>query len=105
TDQNAEHENDCEQGGAGESRTHQQKFAHEDTERWQAGDGYHASHEAPAEHGVRLGEAAHVGDALRALDLCDMPDGEEYRRLGERMHSHVQQTGEIREWAADAESK
>ena len=55
--------------------------------------------------GCGTGQAAHIGDALRALDLRDMADGEENRRLGQRMHGHVQQAGEIGERAAHAEGK
>ena len=39
------------------------------------------------------------------LTLGDVADGEEDRRLGERMHGHVQEAGEIGEWTAHAERK
>ena len=70
-----------------------------------AGDGDDAEHEAPAEHGIGLGQAAHVGDLLRALDLGDMADGEEDRRFGQAVHGHVQQAGEIGERSAHAEGE
>ena len=92
-------------GRAREGRGHHQEFAHEDAERRQAGDGEHADDEAPAEPGLADGEAADVGDALGALDLRDMADGEEDRRLGQAVHRHVQQPGEIGERAAHAEGE
>ena len=55
--------------------------------------------------GLRLGQAADVGDLLRALDLRDVADGEEDRRLGQRVHGHVQQPGEIGERPAHAEGE
>ena len=42
---------------------------------------------------------------LRALGLGDMADGEEDRRLGERVHGHVQQPGEVGERPAHAEGE
>ena len=90
---------------AREGRADQQELAHEDAERRQAGDGDDAEHQAPAEHRIGDGEAAHVGDPLRALDLRDVADREEDRRLGQRMHGHVQQPGEIGERPAHAEGK
>ena len=63
------------------------------------------SDEAPAEHRMGLGKPAHVGDPLRAFDLRDVADGEEDRRLGERMHGHVQEAGEIGERTAHAEGE
>ena len=74
-------------------------------QRRQAGDGDDAEHQAPAEHRIGLGEPAHVGDALRALDLGDVADREEDRRLGQRMHGHVQEAGEVGERAAHAEGE
>ena len=59
----------------------------------------------PSRARMGLGEAAHVGDPLRAFDLGDVADGEEDRRLGERMHGHVQEAGEIGERTAHAEGK
>ena len=47
------------------------------------GDGHDAEHQAPAEHRIGHGQPAHVGDLLRALDLGDVADGEEDRRLGQ----------------------
>ena len=55
--------------------------------------------------GWRLGQPADVGDLLRALDLRDVADGEEDRRLGQRVHGHVQQAGEIGERPAHAEGE
>ena len=55
-----------------------------------------AQHEAPAEHRMALGQAADLGDLLRALGLGDVADGEEDRRLGQAVHGHVQQAGEAR---------
>ena len=65
----------------------------------------HAERKADRQHRMGDREAADVGDALGALDLRDMADREEDRRLGQRMHGHVQQAGEIRERAADAEGE
>ncbi len=42
---------------------------------------------------------------LRALDLRDVADGEEDRRLGQRVHGHVQQAGEVGERPAHAEGE
>src|ERR1019366_3569527 len=83
-DQNAEDEDDREQRSAREGRRHYQKFADEDAERRQAGDRYNPEDQTPAENRMGHSEAAHVGDALRALDLRNMADGEKDRRLGER---------------------
>ncbi len=63
-----------EQRLAGEGRADDQELAHEDAERRQAGDGHDAEHEAPAEQRMALGQAADVGDPLRALDLRDVAD-------------------------------
>jgi hypothetical protein len=44
--------------------------------------------------------------AIRCVpDLGHVADGEEDRRLGERMHGHVQEAGEIGERTAHAECK
>ena len=82
-DQQAEHERDGEQRLARECRADDQELAHEDAERRQAGDGDDAEHETPAEQRVALGQAADLGDLLRALDLRDVADGKEDRRLGQ----------------------
>ena len=50
-------------------------------------------------------QAADPGDPLRALDLRDVADGIEDRRLGQTVHHHVQQACEIRQRAAHAERK
>ena len=42
---------------------------------------------------------------LRALHLRDVADGEEDRRLGQAVHRHVQQAGEIGERPAHAEGE
>ena len=55
--------------------------------------------------GWRHRQAADIGDRLGALDLRDMADGEEDRRLGEAVHDHVQKAGEIGERTADAEGE
>ena len=92
-------------GCACEGRAHHQKLAHEDAERRQPGDRHHAEHEAPAEQRVALGQAADIGDPLRAGRLRDMADAEEDRRLGQAVHGHVQQAGEVGERAAHAEGE
>ena len=48
---------------------------------------------------------ADIGDLLGALDLGDVADGEEDRRLGQAVHGHVQQAREIGERSAHAESE
>ena len=63
------------------------------------------SAEPDRQHRMGDRQAADVGDALGALDLRDVADREEDRRLGERMHGHVQQAGEIRERPAHAEGE
>src|SRR5215472_5787255 len=50
---------------------------------------------SPAKDRMTLGETAHVGDALGALDLGDMTDCKKDCRFGERMHGHVKKTREI----------
>ena len=50
-------------------------------------------------------QAPDVRDLLRSLDLGDMADREEDRRLGQAVHRHVQQTGEIGERPAHAEGE
>ena len=93
------------QGFAAKRRTHHQELGGEDAERRKPGDGRDADHQPPADQRVGLGEAAHLGDLLRALHLRDVADGEEDRRLGQRMQHHVQQAGEIGERAAQTESE
>ena len=44
-----------------------------------------------------------ASQALGALGLGDVADGEKDRRLGEAVHGHVQEAGEIGERAAHAE--
>ena len=90
-------------GSRAKVERHDQELAHEDAERRQAGDRDHADHEAPAEQRMGHGQAADIGDLLRALDLRDMADREEDRRLGQAVHRHVQQAGEIGERSAHAE--
>ncbi|MNT61282.1 hypothetical protein D3C72_1989100 [compost metagenome] len=51
------------------------------------------------------GEAADLGEFLRALNLRNVPDREKYRRLGKAVHDHVQQAREVGERAAKAEGK
>jgi hypothetical protein len=48
-------------------------------------------------------QAPDPGDPLRALDLRNMADGVEDRRLGQAVHHHVQQPGKIGERAAHSE--
>ena len=79
----AEHERDGEQRLAREGRDDDQELAHEDAERRQAGDRDDAEHQAPAEPRMGHRQPADVGDLLRALDLRDMADREEDRRLGQ----------------------
>ena len=55
--------------------------------------------------GCGIGQPAHIGDALRAFYLRDMANREEDRRLGQRVHGHVQQPGEVGERPAHAEGK
>ena len=59
----------------------------------------------PAERRMAFGQAADLGDPLRALDPRDVSDAEEDRRLGQAVHRHVQQAGEIRERPAHAEGE
>ena len=61
--------------------------------------------EAPAEQRMGDGEAADVGDLLRALDLRDLADGVEDRRFRQAVHRHVQERGEIGERTADPEGE
>ena len=66
-------------GLARKSGADDQELAHEDAERWEAGDRDDAKHETPAKHGVGFSESSHVGDFLRALGLRDMTDRKEDR--------------------------
>ena len=54
---------------------------------------------------MRDRQAAKLRDLLRALNLRDVTNRKKYRRLRQRMHSHVQQSGEIRERPAHPEGK
>ena len=92
-------------GRALEGRADDEELAHEHAHRRQADDGEDAEHEAPAEQRMGDGEAANVGDLLRALDLGDLADGVEDRRLGQAVHRHVQERGEIGERTADPEGE
>ena len=105
SDEQTDDQDDREPGLARESRGHHQEFAGEDSKRRQSGDGHHAEHQAPAQNRIGLGQPAHVGDALSALDLRDVADRKEDRRLGERMHRHVQEPGEVGERSAHAEGE
>ena len=93
-------------GSRREGRGQDQELAREDAERRQAG----RSPARPARRptaSTRMGDAqpADLGDALRALGLGDVADGEEDRRLGQAVHGHVQQAGEIGERPAHAEGE
>ena len=55
--------------------------------------------------GWRDRQAAHLGDALRALHLRHVADREEDRRLGQAVHGHLQQAGEVGQRAAHAEGE
>ena len=103
SEQQAEHQNDRERGGAREGRGDDEELAHEDAQRRQTRDRKHADDEAPAQPRLTYGEARDVGDPLRALDLRNMADGEEDRRFGQAVHRHVQQPREIGECSAHAE--
>src|SRR5436309_16023277 len=83
--------------GAREGRAHDQEFTGENSERRQSGNRDDAEDQRPAEHWMAFGETAHIGDPLRAFDLRDMTNREKDRRFGERMHGHVQKSGEIGE--------
>ena len=54
---------------------------------------------------MAFGQAADVSDALGALYLGDVADREEDRRLGQAVHRHLQQAGEIAERAGHAEGE
>ena len=54
---------------------------------------------------MAFGETAHIGDPLRAFDLRDMTNREKDRRFGERMHGHVQKSGEIGERSPHTEGE
>ena len=51
------------------------------------------------------GQAPDPADPLRALDLRNMADGVENRRLRQAVHDHVQQAGKIGQRAAHSERK
>ena len=104
-DDQPEHQHDREQRLAREARRHQHELGGEHAERRQAGDRDHAERKAHREHRMADRQALDVGDALRALDLRDVADREEDRRLGQRMHGHVQEAGEVRERPAHAEGE
>jgi len=52
-----------------------------------------------------LGQTTNIGNFLSALDLSDVADRKKNRRLGQAVHHHVQEPGEICEGAAHAEGK
>ena len=68
-----------------------QELAREDAERRHAEDRQRAEHQPPAERRADRDQAADVVHDLRAGLLRRVADGEEDRRLGQRMHGHVQQ--------------
>jgi hypothetical protein len=90
-DQHSEHKHQREPGRAGKGRADDKEFAGEDPKRWQPGNRDDAQDQSPAEDRMALGETAHVGDALGALDLGDMTDRKKDCRFGERMHGHRKQ--------------
>ncbi len=49
-DEQADNQRDAEQRLAGEGGTDDEKLAHEDTDRWKAGDRDDAEHETPTKH-------------------------------------------------------
>ena len=102
-DQQSEGQHDGKRRLARERRGQDQEFAHEDAHGREAHDRDHAEHETPSQDGVGHGEAANVGHLLRPFDLRDVPDGKEDRGLGQRVHDHVQQAGEVGERPAHAE--
>ena len=104
-DEQPEHQRDRQPRIPGESRADDQEFAHEDAERRQAGYCHDTDDERPAKPGMTFGQPPYLGDLLRALDLRDMTDGKEDRRLGQAVHDHVQQAGEVGERAAHAEGE
>ena len=88
-----------------EGRSDDQEFGHEDARGRQAHDRDHAQHQAPAQNRMRNRQPADVGHPLRALDLRDVADGKEDRRLGQAVIGHVQQAGEVGERPAHAEGE
>ena len=90
---------------AGEGRGQDQELAGEDAERRHAADRQHGQRERHGE--PRMGDAQprDLGDALGPLGLGDMADGEEDAGLGQAVHRHVQQAGEIGERPAHAEGE
>ena len=76
-----------------DGRGEDHEFAGEHAEGRHAEDGQSAEHQAPADGRRAADQALDVGDDLRSGHLRGVADGEENRRLGERMHGHVQQSG------------
>ena len=101
--QQPEDQYDREQRLPRKGRTHDEEFAHEDAERRQPGDRDDADHQPPAEH--RMGFRQAADPAIRWVPLiCEIwPTAIEDRRLGQAVHHHVQQPGEIGQRAAHAE--
>ena len=90
---------------AGEGRGQDQELAGEHAERRHAADRQHGQREHHGKPRVGDAQPPDLGDALRALGLGDMSDGEEDAGLGQAVHGHVQQAGEIGERPAHAEGE
>ena len=90
---------------AREGRSENQKLAHEDAEGRQPRNRDDAGDKRPAEQRVAARQPADIGDLLGALHLGDMADREEDGRLGQAVHGHLQQAGEIAERAAHPEGE
>ena len=102
-DEQARHQWDCQPRIARHRRRDDQELTHEDAHRRHACDREYTDHESPSEQRMRLRQSADLGDLLRALDLRDVTDRVEDRRLGQAVHRHVQQPGEVRQRSTDAE--
>ena len=105
SNQQSKHQGNGEQRIAREAGTHDQKFAHENPERRHAGNRHDAEHQRPSQYRMRYRQPPDLRDALRAFHLRYVTHGEEYRRFGKAVHAHLQQSGEIRQWSADAEGE
>ena len=86
-------------------RGQDQKLAGEHAERRKAGDGNRADQQTPADGGLGADQATNLLDRLGAGDLRRVPDRDEHRALGQRVHGHVQQRGEGGERPAHAEGE
>ncbi len=82
-----------------------QELACEDAERRHAENRQRAEHQPPADGRAEPDQAANIVHPLRTRFLRGVTDGEEDRRLDQRMHAHVQQTGEIGDRPAQPEGK